>query len=246
MPLIRNPMQCRSTLIPLTLASAAALFTAVSPAHAFSVTFTKLAEPAAAYPDNSMLGTVATSATTRKLKAFTTGDTVNVQRNGQVTAIVNPEKLKAFGFTTFFGYRGVAASADRVAVGVFGQSANDPQQTGLYVWRNGILKEVAKNGSQPLNGGSTVDGIANVSISGPNVAFTDTRRSPIVTSLFINLNGKLYLVQAGGARGGGPPLDGKAVQRLAIGPKSLQGTSIVFRAQFFDGSDAVYRADVTP
>jgi hypothetical protein len=44
---------------------------------------------------------------------------------------------------------GLSASGDRVAVGTFGQSAgqsaNDLQETGLYVWRNGTLKEVAKN-----------------------------------------------------------------------------------------------------
>jgi hypothetical protein len=239
-------MHRRHFAISLLMASATALITSLGSAQAFSVKFTKLAEPASAYPENNLLGTVATSDTTRKLKAFTTGDTVNVERNGQVTPAVTPDLLKAFGFVSFNNYCGLSASADRVAVCVFGKSAAAPLETGVYLWRNGALTEVAKNGSQALNGGSRVDIIANVSVSGPNVAFTDQRRSPQVTSLYVSLGGKLYLVQAGGARGGGPPLDGKAVSRLAIGPNSLKGNSIVFRAEFFGGSSAVYRADVTP
>jgi hypothetical protein len=234
--------------IALFIASATAILTVVNPAQAFSVKFTKIADPASTYPDNSMLGVVADAAQTDTLSAFTTGDTVYVKRNGQTIPIVSPDKLKPFGYTKFFSYRGLSASGDRVAVGTFGQSANDPQETGLYVWRNGTLKEVAKNGSKALNSGSTVDSISNVSISGNNVAFTDQRRSPRVRSLYVSLNGKLYLVQGAGARGFGPMLDGRGtgVSAVTIGPNSLKGNSINFRADFFGAPSAVYRADLTP
>jgi hypothetical protein len=107
------------------------------------------------------------------------------------------------------------------------------------------LKEIAKNGPKPLNGGNAGI-ISNVSINGNNVAFTDTKRSPVVTALYVSLGGQLYSVQSAGARGGGLKLDGKVIQSLVIGPHSLKGNSIIFRARFSDTDSAVYRADLTP
>jgi hypothetical protein len=157
------------------------------------------------------------------------------------------------GKLTFFD--SPAISGKRIAFTAF----SDNQNQGIYTFLNGQLTTIADKNT-PLPGGKgnfcTFRGPAGnpygtaenlyITLSGSIVAFKagDCQQLPpgalypvAAYGIYTNLGGQLQKVVAEGDQ-----LDGKTVQQVFEGRRTLSGKSLVVTVVFTDGSKAIYRA----
>jgi hypothetical protein len=107
----------------------------------------------------------------------------------------------------------------------------------IYTAHDGVVSLVMSNG-EPAPGGGTfsITQYSEVAVDGTRLAITEGLDP-------IGPPSNLYL--AGGYErqrliGAGDELSGRIIERIQIGPASLDGCDIVFRARFTDGATGIY------
>jgi len=131
-------------------------------------------------------------------------------------------------------------SFDGVSVAFFGGNFEFPFPRGIYIGSGGPLVVVADK-STPIPGDTgnfTFLSAGAPSLDGGNVAFRGAGSSE-KPGIYTNIGGSLIKVIAIG-----DSFDGKKVRFFFFGGEGLSGNSIAFTAQFRDGSEHIFVAEL--
>lgn len=135
------------------------------------------------------------------------------------------------GKGNFLGFTSAAISGKMI---VF--SAYSLMNIGVYAAVDKMLKVIADANTAVPGGKGAFQFLGRVSVSGNNVVFggADAAFNP---GIYASINGTLSKVISAGDK-----LDGKTVSNLDLGPASISGVTITFKAEFTDGSQGIYNA----
>lgn len=161
---------------------------------------------------------------------------VYLRLKGQMQKVADFQTAIPGGNGNFTGF-GSALGLEKGRVLFDGTGANN--QHGLFDLEKGTLRAIAQIGGAVPGTTLTYSDFGDVlSMDGDVVMFTATL-SDGAHAILVEDRGTLSILVSSSQ-----PLDGQRVRNFEIGPDGLSGRSAAFKANFADGTAALYRADL--